>query len=100
PMTIAINWISPNSLHALGWALVHFLWQGTALAAFAAVAMTLCLSTSARYTIAVSALIVMFFAPLATFAFYAQQNSGEQSSMSYVVPAVTWPISRGHIVVP
>jgi beta-lactamase regulating signal transducer with metallopeptidase domain/uncharacterized protein YnzC (UPF0291/DUF896 family) len=99
-MTIAINWLSPHSLHALGWALVHFLWQGAALAAFAAAAMTLSRSTSARYIIALSALILMFFAPLATFAFYAQQNPGEQAAASSAVPAVTWPISRGHIVVP
>lgn len=99
-MTIAINWLSPNSLHALGWALVHFLWQGTALAAFAAAAMTLCRSTSTRYIIGVSALVLMFFAPFATFAFYAQQNSGAQTAISASVPAVGWPISRGHIVVP
>ena len=99
-MTIAMNWLSPNALHALGWALVHFLWQGTALAAFAAAAMTLCRSTSARYIMAVSALILMFLSPLATFAFYVQQNSGEPMGTSYAVPAVTWPISRGQVVVP
>ena len=28
-----MNWLSPTAMHSLGWALLHFLWQGTALAA-------------------------------------------------------------------
>ena len=36
-----MSWISPNAMHALGWALLHFLWEGTALAALAALAMAL-----------------------------------------------------------
>ncbi|HZQ94986.1 MAG TPA: M56 family metallopeptidase [Candidatus Sulfotelmatobacter sp.] len=102
-MTTAImNWLSPNALHATGWALVHFLWQGTALAALAAVAMALCRRTSARYVVAVCALGLMSLAPLATFVFYyAQQNAG----LSYSAPAspsaaVGWPIVMGHIVAP
>ena len=35
------NWLSPNLMRPLGWALFHFLWQGTALAVVAAVAITL-----------------------------------------------------------
>ncbi len=82
-MTSAMmNWFSPSTIHALGWALVHFLWQGTAVAALAAVAMALCGRTSARYIVAVSALTLMFLSPLATFAYYAQQNSG---------PRANWP---------
>ena len=100
-MTSAMmNWFSPSTIHALGWALVHFLWQGTAVAALAAVAMALCGRTSARYIVAVSALTLMFLSPLATFAYYAQQNSGlapiGQPSAS---AAVGWPIAMGHIVV-
>jgi beta-lactamase regulating signal transducer with metallopeptidase domain len=61
------NWISPGVMHSLGWALLHFLWQGTALAAFAAVLMTLFRRASARYVVAVGALALMLAAPVATF---------------------------------
>ena len=37
-----MNWVSPSAMQSLGWALLHFLWQGTALAALAAAAMALC----------------------------------------------------------
>ena len=40
-MTILTNWLSPSAMHSLGWTLLHFLWQGTAVAALAAVLMTL-----------------------------------------------------------
>ena len=30
--TSLMNWLSPTVMHSLGWALLHFLWQGTALA--------------------------------------------------------------------
>ena len=35
-MTTLMNWLSPSAMQSLGWALLHFLWQGTALAALAA----------------------------------------------------------------
>ena len=70
-----MNWLSPTAMQSLGWALLHFLWQGTALAALAAAAMALCRRASSRYLLAVGVLALMLLAPLATF-FYAQQHSG------------------------
>src|SRR5260370_26234593 len=72
-----INWFSPNMMQSLGWALLHFLWQGTALAALAAAAMALCRRASTRYLLAVGALALMLLAPLATFFFYSQQHTRE-----------------------
>ncbi|HWY22592.1 MAG TPA: M56 family metallopeptidase [Candidatus Acidoferrum sp.] len=66
-MTTLTNWLSPSALHSLGWTLLHFLWQGTAVAALAAVLMTLCRRASARYVLAVGALVLMLAAPVATF---------------------------------
>ena len=74
-MRTTMNWLSPGTMQSLGWALLHFLWQGTALAAVAAAAMALCRRASTRYLLGVSALVVMFLAPLATFLFDSQQNS-------------------------
>jgi len=47
-MTTLTNWLSPSAMHSLGWTLLHFLWQGTAVAALAAVLMTLCRRASCR----------------------------------------------------
>lgn len=67
--------LSPTAMHSLGWALLHFLWQGTAVAALAAGAMALCRQASARYAIAVGALVVMLLAPPLTFLLYSQAHS-------------------------
>src|ERR1022692_4543854 len=62
-------WFSPAMMHSLGWTLLHFVWQGTALAAVAAVLMSLCRRASARYAVAVGTLALMFAAPVSTFFF-------------------------------
>ena len=67
--------ISAATMQSLGWALVHFLWQGTALAAVAAVGMALCRRASARYLIGVGALLLMLAMPVATF-FLLEQSTG------------------------
>ena len=37
-MTNFAHWISPELMRTLGWTLLHFIWQGAALAALFAVA--------------------------------------------------------------
>src|SRR2546429_7751085 len=66
-MTNLLNWISPEVLRTLGWTLLHFLWQGAGLAALFAVAAAVCRSASARYALAVSALVLMMVSPVVTF---------------------------------
>ena len=97
-MTSAMmDWLSPNAMHALGWALVHFIWQGTALAAVAAVAMALCSRTSARYLVGVSALALMFVAPLATFLFYTQPSTiAAYAGKSSPLVSVAWPTASAN----
>ncbi|MGD1080978.1 MAG: M56 family metallopeptidase [Candidatus Sulfotelmatobacter sp.] len=74
-MTTLTNWFSPSAMQSLGWALLHFLWQGTALAALAAAAMGLCRRASSRYLLGVGALVLMLLAPLATFFSHSQLHS-------------------------
>jgi beta-lactamase regulating signal transducer with metallopeptidase domain len=69
------NWLSPSAMHSLAWTLLHFLWQGTAVAALAAVLMTLCRRASTRYTLAVGALALMLAAPVATFFFLSSSST-------------------------
>ena len=66
-MASPVSWLSTDVLHALGWALVHSLWQGVAVAALAAIAMGCCRRAPVRYLMAVSALALMLAAPVATF---------------------------------
>jgi beta-lactamase regulating signal transducer with metallopeptidase domain len=66
-MTQLVNWLAPETLRLLAQALLHFLWQGAALAALAYMVMSLCRSASARYAIGVATLLLMVAAPIGTF---------------------------------
>jgi beta-lactamase regulating signal transducer with metallopeptidase domain len=66
-MTLLTEWISLVTLRQLALSLLHFLWQGVALAALACVAMALCRSASTRYAVAVAALVAMLLSPVATY---------------------------------
>src|SRR5579859_972495 len=97
--TAITNVLTPAAMQSLGWSLLHFLWQGTALAALAAAAMALCRRPSARYLIGVGMLALLLLAPLATFFFYVQQHSGvADTAKSSPFAAVAWPIARGSAV--
>src|SRR6266581_7952387 len=93
--TTMMNWFSPSVMHALGWALLHFLWQGTALAALAAAAMAMCARSSLRYIVGVTALGLMLLAPLTTFLVYQQHAFASSNAKSSPLAAVAWPIARG-----
>jgi beta-lactamase regulating signal transducer with metallopeptidase domain len=66
-MNAVSQWLAPDVLRSLGLALSHFVWQGAAIAALAAAAMSFARKASARYVIGVAALAVMFVAPVLTF---------------------------------
>ena len=97
-MTIFALGINPDTVRVLALALLHFLWQGAALAALAYVAMALCRSASARYVAGVSAMALMLVAPVGTF-FVLQSPAGPDSPTqateaisSAVLPGSTSPI--------
>jgi len=66
-MTLLADGLSPATLQLLALALLHFLWQGAALAALAYVVMVLCRSATVRYAVAVVTMILMVAAPIGTF---------------------------------
>lgn len=74
------NGISPELLQALGWTLLHFVWQGAGLAALFAVANTICRRATTRYALAVITLVLMMAAPVITFIGFTRE----------AVPAVTF----------
>lgn len=66
--------ISPELLQTLGWTLVHFVWQGAALAALFALANAFCRRATARYALAVITLALMMAAPVFTFTGLTRQK--------------------------
>jgi len=87
-MSTIANWLSPEILRTLGWTLLHFLWQGAGLAALIAVAAAICRSASARYALAVGALVLMLVSPAVTFTWLrAQANPAVRTGAE---GALTW----------
>lgn len=81
-MTHFASWVSPDVLRTLGWSLVHFLWQGAAIAALLATAMAMCRGAAARYALAIGALVMMLAAPVITFAILSHSSADGSSSIA------------------
>ncbi len=66
----AVAWLSREEIVALGWALLHFCWQGTAIAVAYAVVdrLTSNATSRVRYAVTLIALLLMPAAVLGTFA--------------------------------
>ncbi len=66
----AMAWLSREEMVALGWTLLHFCWQGTAVAMAYAVAnqMTARATSKARYAVPLAALMLMPVVVVGTFA--------------------------------
>ncbi len=73
-MTLLMQWFSPMTLRLLALALLHFLWQGAALAALGYLVMALCRSAAARYAVGVTTLALMMAAPVGTFLIFRSQE--------------------------
>lgn len=58
---------SPQTLHAVGWTLLHFLWQGAALAALFAALLVVIRNANVRYALGIATLVLMIAAPVVTF---------------------------------
>jgi bla regulator protein blaR1 len=74
-MTAIAHWLTPELTHTAAMTILHFVWQGAALAAVAAAAMALFRSASARYNIAVTVLVCMVAAPAVTFYVLHQEQA-------------------------
>ncbi len=82
-MNLLAHLLSPETMRIVALTLLHFLWQGTALAAAAYVGLSLLRSASARYAFSVGVLVLMLAAPVATFLVLNSQQR----------PAATWTSS-------
>jgi beta-lactamase regulating signal transducer with metallopeptidase domain len=66
-MSALAPWFTPEVTRTAAMTILHFLWQGAALAALASAAMALLRTSAARYAVAMVALALMVAAPVCTF---------------------------------
>jgi beta-lactamase regulating signal transducer with metallopeptidase domain len=99
----AVIWLSRGESLALGWTLLHFCWQGTAVAVAFAVAdqLTRRARSGARYSLALCALGLMPLIVLATFAGELRtmttvhsRASGGEAVQAKVDPLLVLPVIR------
>jgi len=77
--------LSPDVTRPLCWALLHFLWQGLALALLLSAALSVVRRAAARYALGVATLVLMVAAPAATFLMLRHVVPGARGS---AVPAL------------
>jgi len=104
-MTNLANGISPELLQALAWTLLHFVWQGAALAALFAVANALCRQATTRYSLAVITLAFMMATPIVTFRMLMQSKdlavrSGAREATASAVSPVQGALAMAHLAAP
>jgi beta-lactamase regulating signal transducer with metallopeptidase domain len=87
-MNAFAHWFTPDVQRTLGLSLLHFLWQGAALAALAAVGIALARRASTRYAIAIGALILMVAAPILTYVVLSESSSAFGVSAQTPAPVI------------
>jgi beta-lactamase regulating signal transducer with metallopeptidase domain len=78
-----------HTIQAVAWTLIHFCWQGAAIAALFAAANKLLAhrSSNARYLVALVALLLMLAASAATFSWEMRSGSGPVSFIATATPS-------------
>jgi beta-lactamase regulating signal transducer with metallopeptidase domain/protein associated with RNAse G/E len=89
-MTDLTRWFAPDTLRTLGWSLLHFVWQGFALAAVASVAFTLFRRAAARYIVGVLTLFAMVASVAVTFVLLLNSESALQATEAVATPVVVF----------
>jgi beta-lactamase regulating signal transducer with metallopeptidase domain len=91
------QWFSADLLRPLGLSLLHFLWQGVAVAALALVVLALSRRAAVRYVVALVALAAMVAAPVVTFGVLQSSGSPDESMMVFADP---WSPAELHVAQP
>jgi beta-lactamase regulating signal transducer with metallopeptidase domain len=88
-MNAFAHWLAPDVQRTLGLSLLHFLWQGAALATLAAAALAVSRRASTRYAVAVVPLVLMVSSPVVTY--FALRNAPPAVTTSAQIsgPAMT-----------
>jgi beta-lactamase regulating signal transducer with metallopeptidase domain len=84
---------SPQTMHAIGWTLLHFLWQGAALGALFAALWPLSRNANVRYALGIVTLILMMAAPVVTYMWLNRAPAPGQTLESSAFPSVAADVS-------
>jgi len=76
------GWVNTETMRLIGMALLHFLWQGVAIAAAAFMGMTLVRRAAAKYAVSVAMLALMMVSPVITFLLLAQRHDVPVTTVS------------------
>ena len=90
------GWVSPEMMRTLGWTLMHFLWQGAAVAAFLAAILAFVRRADKRYALSVAALALMIAAPVATFTLRWNSAPVQSSAATQAQSAPALAVSASH----
>jgi beta-lactamase regulating signal transducer with metallopeptidase domain len=86
-------WVNAETMRLIGLALLHFLWQGAAIAAAAFTGITLMRRAAGKYVVAVVMLALMMASPLITFLVLAQKHDVRVTTASPAGSSVAKPVS-------
>lgn len=89
------GWLNAETMRLIGIALLHFLWQGVAIAAAAFMLMTLVRRAAGKYVVALGMLAVMFASPVITFLLLAQREQPRVTSATGSTGLTSVAISSG-----
>jgi beta-lactamase regulating signal transducer with metallopeptidase domain len=76
------GWVNAETIRLIGVALLHFLWQGAAIAAAAFTGMTLVRRAASKYVVAVAMLALMMASPVITFLVLKQKHDAHITTAS------------------
>ena len=101
-MDFITQFFSDTVLYALGWTVVHSLWQGTLLAVVLSIIMMALEKRSARlrYEVACGALFTMLMMAVATFIIYLDQNLATTKITISLAGNSLDPVSYTHLTLP
>jgi beta-lactamase regulating signal transducer with metallopeptidase domain len=92
-MNAFAHWFTPDVLRTLGLSLLHFIWQGAALAVLAAASMAIARKASTRYALAIVALLSMVAAPVLTYLVLRESSATFSSAVESSVPVMAHAVN-------
>jgi beta-lactamase regulating signal transducer with metallopeptidase domain len=97
-MNFLAHLLSPETMRIVALTLLHFLWQGAALAAAAYVSLSLLRNSSTRYAFLVGLLVLMLASPVATLLILNSQVTATASTGSNVATSAVASETSSHAV--
>ena len=97
-MNLLAHLLSPETMRIVALTLLHFLWQGAALAAAAYVSLSLVRNSSTRYAFLVGLLVLMLASPVATFLTLNLQATATPSTPSPVATSAVASETSAHAI--